>query len=416
MRKLVVVCGVLGGLSLGLAVSAQVPRIAIDRAGAATVFVETDRGSGSGFLFSSDGYILTCNHVIDKATTIQVCVPDGRKLPGRLVQAAPEIDAAVLKIDATVQTYLSLGDSATASYGDEVAAIGYPARVFTVTTGTVSAFPTLGQTQIMQVTAAINPGNSGGPLIRYSGEVIGIIFAAADADEYLRQYGFVPQAMNYAIPINFVKERFGLTAEDWRLSLASTLVFQEDFSGPIAWGTGSGAGTLSGAFADTIMSERSFHMIVTGSNTRYFAYLPVQAPDNFILEMDARSVSASPERPECYGFDFRGSGQASSHYFFAVGTGGVFSVSLAQDGPWINWGLGGDKYSAAIKRDRGVNHLRLTARGDQFTLEINGVQVLTFRDSTLPRGPEIALVAATKLGDFGYAHVAFSNIRLYALP
>jgi len=157
-------------------------------------------------------------------------------------------------------------------------------------------------------------------------------------------------------------------------------------------------------------------MKVTGSNYRYWAALPVQAPDNFILEVEARSVSASPERPEQYGLDFRCSGQAGSRYFVSVGTGGAFSVALAQGGSWISWGPGGDRYSAAIKRDRGVNHLRLTARGDQFTLEINGVQVLTFRDSTLPRGPEIALVAATYPGDFSYAHVAFSNIRLYALP
>jgi hypothetical protein len=415
MRKLVIVCALLTASLPGLVVLAQVPRTAIDTAGAATVYIETDRGSGSGFLFSSDGYILTCNHVIDKATTIQVYISGGRQLPGRLVQAAPEIDAAVLKIDATVQTYLSLGDSATASYGDEVAAIGYPARVFTVTTGTVSAFPNLGQTQIMQVTAAINPGNSGGPLIRYSGEVIGIIFAAADADEYLRQYGFVPQAMNYAIPINLVKERFGLAAEDWRVSIAGTLVFQEDFgSVGTAWSTGSDLGLLSGIFADKVMSERSLHMIVAGSDRYYWLGLPVNAPHDFVLEMDVRSVSASPGQPEGYGVIFRKRGD--SFIAARVWTDGTFSGAFFEEATWSRDLLGAAGRSAAIKQNREVNHVRLIAVGSQFVFEINGVQVFDVRDDTIPDGFDIALAVSTPVGAFAYAHVAFSNIRLYALP
>jgi hypothetical protein len=415
MRKLVVVCALLAASLPGFVVLAQVPRTAIDTAEAATVFIETNRGSGSGFLFSADGYILTCNHVVDGATTIQVYIPGGRQLPGRLVQAAPEIDAAVLKIDATVQTYLSLGDSATASYGDEVAAIGYPARVFTVTTGTVSAFPTLGQTQIMQVTAAINPGNSGGPLIRYSGEVIGVIFAAADADEYLRQYGFVPQAMNYAIPINLVKERFGLAGADWRLTLTSTLVFQDDFTQPADWSIGSGdEGYIACYSPDGSLPARSLHMIDAIVNTVYWIALPVQAPDNFVLEFDVRSVSASPSRWEEYGVVFRwDTAGKGSYYLWSVRTDGVFLAVLNRDGSKTD--LVSGTASPAISRDRATNHLRLIAQGGGFRLEINGVQVAHLQDAALARG-RVGLLVGTAAAEFSYSHIAFDNVRLYRLP
>jgi len=409
MRKLALVCGLLAISIPGLLVSAQVSRAVIDRAGMSTVFVETDQASGSGFLFSSDGYVLTCNHVIDEATTIEVYIPDGRKFSGRVVQAAPEIDAAVLKIDATVQAYLSLGDSASASYGDAVAAIGYPQRVFTVTTGTVSAFPTFGNMKIMQVTAPINPGNSGGPLVRYSGEVIGIIFAAADADEYLKEYGFVPQGMNYAIPIDAVKERF---------ALAATLLLEDDFSQLKGWERRSDVGGVVGLWEDPILGK-SLHIIKQNDGWNQATRVPVSpAPQSFILEVSARSLSSSAEHIEGYGVSFRVSyspAKGWSYYTWFLHTDGSFEVWKCIDNqcsiPLAR------AYTSAMRLHREVNRLRLTVQETGFRFEINGLTVATLTDGSITPGGDIHIYAAggSADNDFPYAHVAFASLRLYEL-
>jgi hypothetical protein len=415
MRKLVVVCALLAASLPGFVVLAQVPRAAIDTAGAATVFIETNRGSGSGFLFSADGYILTCNHVIDGATTIQVYIPGGKKLPGRLVQAAPEIDTAVLKVDTAVQTYLSLGNSATAAYGDAVAAIGYPARVFTVTVGTVSAFPTMGQTQIMQVTAPVNPGNSGGPLIHYSGEVIGIIFAGADAAEYLRQYGFIPQAVNYAVPINVVKERFGLAAVDWRLFLESTLVFEDDFSQPRSWRVPSAPDGIFGVFDDVVLGP-SFHVICYKQEGGWhFVDVPDVNPSNFILELDVRSASALPSQPERIMIMFR---YQYNNLAFTYGILNIFTdgyielISVLRD----QWGtILAKQPSSAIRRDRGVNHVCLIARNSELIVEINHQEAARVSRCHVTGEGDINIgVWTLRAGD--NAHVLFTNVRVYKLP
>jgi S1-C subfamily serine protease len=139
-------------------------------------------GSGSGFIFSSDGYIFTNYHVIQNAEKIIVTLIDGRETQGEIVGVDSDSDLAVIKIYETNLSVSKLGDSSDLKIGQLVIAIGNPfGYQHTVTAGVVSA---LGRTlrsttgrmidNIIQTDAALNPGNSGGPLINTASEVIGV--------------------------------------------------------------------------------------------------------------------------------------------------------------------------------------------------------------------------------------------------
>ncbi len=139
-------------------------------------------GSGSGFLISSDGFMITNNHVVDKAEDIWVTFSDGRKVTASVTGADPSTDLAVLKIYAEGLKALQFSDSKQLKVGQIAIALGNPMGLqHTVTTGVVSA---LGRTlranngrlidDIIQTDAALNPGNSGGPLLDSAGRVIGV--------------------------------------------------------------------------------------------------------------------------------------------------------------------------------------------------------------------------------------------------
>src|SRR5256884_2574500 len=166
-----------------------------------------EQGSGSGFIVSSDGYILTNNHVVAGADRVMVRLYDKREFTAKVVGSDPGTDVAVIKIDAHDRPAVSLGNSDSTRVGEWVLAIGNPmgeAFTFTVTAGIVSAKGRLlnGLQQsryaiqdFIQTDAAINPGNSGGPLVNVRGDVIGINAAIASETGFYSGYGF-------AIPIN----------------------------------------------------------------------------------------------------------------------------------------------------------------------------------------------------------------------
>ena len=135
---------------------------------------------GSGFIVSSDGIIVTNNHVIDNAIDIKVTLDDGTELPAKLLGADPKSDLAVLKITASKPlTTLAWGDSDTLKLGDQILAIGNPFGIgTTVTAGIVSArgrdLHSGPYDDFIQIDAPINHGNSGGPLVDHSGNVVGI--------------------------------------------------------------------------------------------------------------------------------------------------------------------------------------------------------------------------------------------------
>jgi len=147
-------------------------------------FGQTQQGTatGSGFVVSSDGYIVTNAHVIDGASSVQVKVGDGKTMSAKVVGADYSTDLALLKIDANGLTPLTLGNSDAVQVGDPAYAIGNPYGLDrTLTTGVISALQRQisspsGYTidNVLQTDAAINPGNSGGPLFNAQGQVIGV--------------------------------------------------------------------------------------------------------------------------------------------------------------------------------------------------------------------------------------------------
>jgi serine protease Do len=174
---------------------------------------QPEEASGSGFIVSPDGYILTNNHVVAGMDKVTVTLYDKRQFEAKVIGADSTTDVAVIKIDAKSLPTVSLGDDANARVGQWVLAIGNPLRLnFTVTAGIVSAKgrtasdllnPTghnqYAITDYIQTDAAINPGNSGGPLLNIHGDVIGINSAIESGTGYYAGYGF-------AIPITLAKQ------------------------------------------------------------------------------------------------------------------------------------------------------------------------------------------------------------------
>jgi serine protease Do len=217
--------------------------------------------SGSGVIISQDGYIITNNHVIDGASSINVVLANGTQVPAILISADPYGDLAVLKIDGTMPGVATLGNSDTLKPGETVAAIGSPLGDFknTVTVGVVSA---TGRTldsgngyqleDMIQTDAAINEGNSGGPLINLAGQVIGI------NTMIVRSAGYgstVAEGLGFAIPSNtarivsdqiiskgsFARPNLGISWQMINPSIANR------YGLPVQWGAFVTAVTSGGA-------------------------------------------------------------------------------------------------------------------------------------------------------------------------
>ncbi len=163
--------------------------------------------SGSGFIISADGYIITNAHVIDEASSIKIVLQDGiTEYKATIVGADERSDLAVLKVDAKNLAPVELGDSSLLEVGETVVAIGNPYGMElagTVTNGIISALNRKIEMNgsymtLIQTNASINPGNSGGPLVNVYGQVIGITSSKLVASGY--------EGIGFAIPINDVVE------------------------------------------------------------------------------------------------------------------------------------------------------------------------------------------------------------------
>ncbi len=156
------------------------------------------RGVGSGFIVSADGFVMTNAHVVDGADEVLVTLPDKREFKAKIVGLDKRSDVAVVKIDATGLPAVKIGDTNKLRVGEWVMAIGSPFGLEnTVTAGIVSAKQrdTGELLPLIQTDVAINPGNSGGPLINLRGEVVGI-----NSQIYSRSGGFM--GISFAIPID----------------------------------------------------------------------------------------------------------------------------------------------------------------------------------------------------------------------
>jgi S1-C subfamily serine protease len=200
------------------------------------------RGMGSGVVFTPDGAILTNNHVVEEALTINVRFRDGRYLPARLLGRDPATDLAVIKVDATGLTPAKLADSDAARVGEWVVAIGSPFGLgYTVTAGVLSAKSRagLGMNAIedyLQTDASINPGNSGGPLCSLQGEVLGINTMIVGKG----------QGIGFAVPANMAQRVGNQILKTGRVSRAWLGIGVQDLTPELAAAMklSPGAGTL----------------------------------------------------------------------------------------------------------------------------------------------------------------------------
>ncbi|HWZ61998.1 MAG TPA: DegQ family serine endoprotease [Steroidobacteraceae bacterium] len=192
------------------------------------------KGAGSGFIVSSDGYILTNTHVVADAETVTVRLTDRREFQAKVIGADERTDVAVIKISASNLPTVKLGDPARIKPGQWVLAIGSPFGFEnTVTAGIISAtsrsLPNDNYVPFIQTDVAVNPGNSGGPLFNMAGEVIGI-----NSQIFSRTGGFM--GLSFAIPIDVarnveeqliktgrvVRGRIGVTIQDLNAQLAES--------------------------------------------------------------------------------------------------------------------------------------------------------------------------------------------------
>ena len=163
--------------------------------------------TGSGFIISEDGYLLTNNHVVENADVITVSLGDRREYKAEVIGADERSDVALLKIDAENLPILEIGKSKELKVGEWVVAIGSPFQLrFSVTSGIVSAkgrsIPNGSDSTyvpFIQTDVAINPGNSGGPLFNLEGEVVGI-----NSQIYTRSGGYM--GVSFAIPIDYAMD------------------------------------------------------------------------------------------------------------------------------------------------------------------------------------------------------------------
>ncbi|WP_028536035.1 Do family serine endopeptidase [Paludibacterium yongneupense] len=187
---------------------------------------------GSGFIISSDGYVLTNSHVVARADVITVTLTDKREFKARVIGSDARTDVALLKIDGKDLPVAKLGSSATLKVGEWVLAIGSPFGFEnSVTSGIVSAvgrqLPDENYVPFIQTDAAVNPGNSGGPLFNLKGEVVGI-----NSQIYSESGGFM--GISFAVPIDLALDVSEQIKIHGKVARARLGVSMQEMNAPLA--------------------------------------------------------------------------------------------------------------------------------------------------------------------------------------
>jgi len=239
---------------------------------------------GSGFVLSSDGYILTNYHVIKDADEIIVRFSDRNELEAKVLGSDPRSDVALLKVEATGLEAVKLGDSTNLKVGEWVLAIGSPFGFdHSATAGIVSALgrslPSDSYVPFIQTDVAINPGNSGGPLFNLKGEVIGI-----NSQIYSRTGGFM--GLSFAIPMDVVMNVVDQIKTQGFVSRGWLGVVIQDVTGELAesFGLSKPQGALiSKVLPDSPAAKSGFE------------------PGDVILKFDGKEVPSSSDLPPIVG-------------------------------------------------------------------------------------------------------------------
>ena len=239
---------------------------------------------GSGFIISSDGYILTNAHVVNDADEVIVKLTDRREFKAKIVGIDRRSDVSLLKIDATNLPKVTLGDAGQLKVGEWVAAIGAPFGLEnTVTAGIVSAkgraLPQENYVPFIQTDVAINPGNSGGPLFNLKGEVVGI-----NSQIYSRSGGYM--GLSFAIPID----------------VAMDVQNQLRAGGHVARGwLGIGIQEISKELAESFGMKNTNGALVAGIEKSSPAEKAGLEPGDVILKFDGKPIAASSDLPRVVG-------------------------------------------------------------------------------------------------------------------
>jgi len=242
-----------------------------------------EQGVGSGFIVSSDGYILTNTHVVDNATRVTVRLTDRREFQAKVIGSDDKSDVALLKIDATNLPTVRIGDPSKLRPGEWVVAIGSPFNFQnSVTAGIVSAIgrevrggSAYNYVNFIQTDVAVNPGNSGGPLFNLNGEVVGI-----NSQIYSNTGSYA--GLSFAIPID--------VANNVRQQLAAT--------GHVTRGRiGVSIQPVTAALAESFGLDRPRGAAVSSVDSGGPADKAGLKPEDIILSVNGRKIEQSSELP-----------------------------------------------------------------------------------------------------------------------
>lgn len=301
-------------------------------------------GSGSGFLVSSDGYIVTNYHVIEGSNAIKVKVKGQVKLlDAKVVRSDKRNDLAILKIDGAGYKSMSIQPSSSIKRGEKVYALGFPQVDIQgvepkLTDGMISSLSGIrDEPTNFQITNPIQPGNSGGPLFTEDGKVVGIIVATLDALTVVKATGTIPQNVNYAIKSNYLIELLNsLDAEKFKNNNYSSF-------------------NRSKKFVDVVADvEKSVVLIV--SNTPDEKPSPYSAKPKQVdkPQNPPSRIADSPVKPapKPRSEDYSRASESISKKFtieapFVAENGGVVPINIKFDPPLVK----GDKFILSVNND-----------------------------------------------------------------